>query len=58
MYNTMKMKALILAGGLLALTGCSNTVRMVTATQWISTTPTARSPIPARYGPASTEQDD
>lgn len=39
MYNTMKMKALILAGGLLALTGCSNTVRMVTATQWISTSP-------------------
>lgn len=41
MYITMKMKALLLAGGLLALTGCSNTVRMVTATQWISTTPAA-----------------
>lgn len=41
MYITMKMKALLLAGGLLALTGCSNTVRLVTATQWISTTPAA-----------------
>ena len=41
MHNTMKLKAFLVLGGLLAVTGCSNTVRYVTATQWISTTPSS-----------------
>lgn len=37
MFKVMKLKAFVLASALVALTGCSTTVRLVTATEWIST---------------------
>ncbi|MFO0665619.1 MAG: hypothetical protein U0174_16810 [Polyangiaceae bacterium] len=49
----MKLQSLLLIGGaMLALTGCSNTVRMVTASQWITTGSSAPTGAPAAEIPA------